>query len=148
MRWSSDLVRNKVNTALLCWPVSYTLNTWWMKIMHLHSSVFIIIRHQLRCLFVRQASGIKLNSVFLCSYDRWAEGSALHKETAHQRGVRGQTECDPQGGRPRNWTHQVSRVFPMDFSGMDEPSTENILINCSILSFLGKKDNVCFIWDW
>lgn len=47
---------------------------------------------------------------FLCSDDGWAEGPTRHQEAHHQRGVRGQTERDPQGGVPRNGAHQVSQL--------------------------------------
>lgn len=30
---------------------------------------------------------------------------------------------------------------------MDEPSTENVLINCSILSFLGEKKIMCALFE-
>lgn len=51
-------------------------------------------------------SGLLVSPVFSthlcssCSDDRRAEGQTLHKEAHDQRGVRGQTECDPQSPGP------------------------------------------------
>lgn len=47
--------------------------------------------------------------LLLRSDDGRAEGSTLDEEAPHQGGVRGQAECDPESGGPRDGTHQVER---------------------------------------